>query len=262
MTRTALITGASAGLGFEFARQLAAQGYDLVLVARREHKLEEVAQGLRTAFPSATIRTLAADLSEPEAPADIQQRCQDLAIEVDYLVNNAGAAGPGLLSDVPWPEQQRYLRLMMTSVTELCHRFVPGMAQRGFGRVVNVASVAGRIATRGDCHYGPSKAYLIALSEVLALTVKPQGVHVSVLCPGFTHTDFHEVAGMLDMKRSLPSWIWYDAEVVVREGLLAVERGQAIKLSGRVYRWIDPLLQSVIFRPLIKAFGPAPLDDR
>ena len=144
----------------------------------------------------------------------------------------------------------------MISVAQLCHRFVPGMVERGFGRVVNVASFAGRIARPAGANYGPAKAYLIALSEELALMLRGTGVHVSALCPGFVHTDFHETAGLQEMKRRLPGFVWYDAETVVREGLDAVERGKPIQVSGRLYRWLDPLAQSVWLRPLLKALAP------
>ena len=132
---------------------------------------------------------------------------------------------------------------------------MPAMLAVGHGRVINVASVAGRIASGGDSHYGPSKAYVIALSEALALTVKGQGVNVSALCPGSTHTDFHATAGMDDIKQTTPSWLWYGAEEVVREGIDGVERGKPIVVSGRLYRWLDPLMQSVWTRWMFKGQG-------
>jgi short-subunit dehydrogenase len=243
MKRTALITGASAGLGAEFARQLSAQGYDLVLVARRTDKLAQVAADCET-----HCTLIAADLSRPEAPRMIEQQCEDEGINIDFLVNNAGIAGPDLLSDRDWEAQLDFYRLMMTSVAELCHRFIPAMCDRGYGRVINVASVAGRIARSGGCNYGPSKTYLIALSEELNLTVKNRGVHVTALCPGFTHTDFHATAGMQAQKDAMPKWLWYDASTVVADGIAAVERGRPVAISGRLYRWLDPLLQSVFTR--------------
>lgn len=141
-------------------------------------------------------------------------------------------------------------------MAQMCHRFIPPMVERGFGRVVNVSSFAGRLARPGSANYGPAKAWVVALSEELALTLKHTGVHVSALCPGFTHTDFHEAAGLMDMKNALPDFVWYDADVVVREGLEAVERGRAIRVSGRLYRWLDPLAQSVFTRWLLKVGAP------
>ncbi len=242
--RTALVTGASAGLGKEFARQLAAAGYRLVLVSRSREPLEALAAELKASH-GATAIVVPADLSRPEAPAEIFATLEAQGVTVDYLVNNAGSSGPGLLRERDWGEQQAFFQLMMLSIAHLCHLFIPPMVERGWGRVINVASVAGRIPRGGDCNYGPSKAWVIALSEELSLTVADNGVKVCALCPGFTHTEFHERAGLLDMKNSMPAWFWYDAETVVREGLAAVERGKRVYSSGRLYRLVDPLLQSV-----------------
>ena len=137
-------------------------------------------------------------------------------------------------------------------MAHLCHLFAPGMCERGFGRILNVSSVAGRIARAGDMNYGPSKAYVIALSEALDLTLRSQGVRVSALCPGYTHTDFHAVADMLDTKAATPDFLWYEADKVVREGLAAIERGKSVYCSGRLYRLVDPILQSVWTRPLAR----------
>ncbi|MEM0955728.1 MAG: SDR family NAD(P)-dependent oxidoreductase [Pseudomonadota bacterium] len=247
--RTALITGASAGLGLEFARQLAASGYDLLLVARDLQRLESAAASLRTSN-SVSVHCLPADLSDTAAPAALQAEVQRLDLHVDYLVNNAGVAGPNLLDEQDWQKQHAFYQLMMLSIAELCQRFIPSMRARGFGRVINVASVAGRLARAGGCNYGPSKAWVIALSEELALSVAGDGVKVSALCPGFTHTEFHERAGLMGMKNASPRWLWYDAETVVREGIAAVERGRSVYCSGRLYRWLDPLFQSVWTRRL------------
>jgi uncharacterized protein len=249
--RTALITGASAGLGAEFARQLAARNYDLVLVARRHDRLEAVAAEVRDRHGVHTT-LIAADLSERAAPVAIQRQLEAEGIAVDYLVNNAGAAGGTLLGPLDFADHARYMELMVVSVAHLCHLFVPPMLARGWGRVINVASVAGRIPRGGDCMYGPAKAYLVHLSEELQLTVAAAGVNVCALCPGFTHTEFHDVAGMQAMKQRTPRWIWYDADVVVREGLRAVERGRSVHVSGRLYRWLDPLFQSVWTRRLFR----------
>lgn len=250
--RTALITGASAGLGAEFARQLAADGYDLVLVARRLEKLEAVAEQIRQQRSDCVIHCIQADLGDVAAPAEIQAQCQALGVQVDYLVNNAGAAGPDLLDGTPWPKQAAYTQLMMVSVAEMVHRFVPAMLEQGFGRVINVSSVAGRIIQQNSTSYGPTKAYLIALSESMA-ALRKQGVNVSALCPGFTHTEFHDQSNALkDMKAGTPSWVWYSAEEVVAEGIRAVEKGHPIYVSGRLYRWLDPILQMPWVRALVR----------
>ncbi len=250
--RTALITGASAGLGKEFARQLAAQGYNLILVARRKEALDALAAELAAAH-GVQADVLTADLIDPAAPQQLADAVAANGWHVDFLINNAGVAGPDLLEGQDWQAQMDFYHLMMLSVGHLCQLFIPAMRERGFGRVINVASVAGRIPAAGGCNYGPSKAYLIALSEDLAMTLAGTGVNVCALCPGYTHTDFHATAGLLKTKASLPSWLWYDADVVIREGLAAVEKGKPVYLSGRLYRFMDPFLQSVITRRLFRA---------
>ena len=247
----ALITGASAGLGAEFARQLAAAGHNLILVARREDRLNTIAGELRAAY-SVDCQLIVADLSEPDAGAQISRACESAGWQVSWLINNAGVAGPDLLKDRDWTAQQTFFQLMMLSVADLCHRMIPGMAERGYGRVINVASVAARVPRSGGCNYGPAKAYLVALSEELNLTVATQGVHVSALCPGFTHTDFHETAGLTDMKNSMAKWLWYNADVVVRDAIRGVEAGKPVVVSGRLYRWLDPIFQSVWTRRFLR----------
>jgi len=245
--KTALITGASSGLGVEFANQLATTGYNLVLVARRKAKLDEVADKLRGDH-GIQVTTIAADLSVSGSAQSIFDETNTADLKIDFLINNAGAAGCDLLVDRDWKAQQDFFELMMTSVAHLCHLYIPSMQERGFGRVINIASVAGRVPRVGGCNYGPSKAYLIALSEDLSVTLHGSGVNVCALCPGFTHTDFHSTAGLEDMKSAMPKWLWYDASVVVADGLKAVEKGKPVYVSGRLYRWVDPLFQSVITR--------------
>jgi len=252
--RTAMVTGASAGLGEEFARQLAAAGYNLVLVARRRERLEALAAELRQRHGIA-CHVEPADLVDPAAPQALFDAMQAQDLQVDYLVNNAGIAGPDLLEVRDWNAQRDFFQLMMLSVAHLCHLFIPPMRSRGFGRVINVASVAGRIPRADGCNYSSSKAYLVALSESLAVTLKGSGVNVSALCPGFTHTDFHETAGMMAMKNALPSWLWYPASTVVADGIKAVEKGKPVYLSGRLYRWVDPFFQSVWTRGLFRVPG-------
>jgi short-subunit dehydrogenase len=239
----ALITGASAGLGAEFARQLAGRGNDLILVARRMELMEAQSKELADEFGVA-VDTIQADLSEAGATSALYAEVTRRGHAVDYLINNAGSAGPDLVNDRDWPAQQQYIELMMTSVAGMCHRFIPPMRERGFGRVLNVASVAGLVTLEGDTSYGPAKAYLIALSKGLAATLRGKGIHVLALCPGFTHTDFHQSAELTRMKNRSPAFIWYDANVVVREGLEALEAGKDVYISGRLYRYLTPLLRS------------------
>ena len=137
----ALITGASAGLGSEFARQLAAKGKDLVLVARRAEPMEALAAELRSAH-GIEADILTADLSEPGAPARLCAATEQRGLHVDFLINNAGSEGPDLIRTRNWDRQDAYIRLMMTSVAAMCHEFMPAMIEKGYGRVINIASVA------------------------------------------------------------------------------------------------------------------------
>lgn len=250
----ALVTGASAGIGREIARQLAAAGLDLVLVARREERLRELAAELREAH-GANTEVIQADMSDPDAPAALFDETLRRGLDIDYLVNNAGSSGPDLLGDHSWSDNRDYLQLMTTSVAAMCHFFIPPMRERGFGRVLNVASVAGLLTVSGDYSYGPTKAYLVALSKGLSATLKEDGVHVTALCPGFTHTEFHASEKLTRMKHSTPAFIWYDVDVVVREGLAALEKGRAVVISGRLYRFLIPVLRLSISRWLFSAIG-------
>ena len=254
MSRTALITGASAGLGAEFARQLAAAGNDLVLVARRREKLERLAADLHEEFGVA-VDVLVADMTDPGAPAWLYAETQAQGWDIDFLVNNAGSEGPDLIRTRDWPRHDAYIRLMMTSVAAMCHEFIPGMVERGYGRVINVASVAGRMTVGGDYSYGPTKAYLIALSKGLASAFKPQGVYVRALCPGFTHTEFHLSDKLTEMKKATPGFIWYDADVVIGEGLAALEKGKDEYTSGRLYRFSVPIIRQAWMRGMLKTLG-------
>ena len=245
--RNALITGASAGLGVSFARQLASKGYDLVLVARRGDQLRTVGKEIAR-DSGCSYHVIEADLMDVEAPQSIYSATQKKGLEIDYLVTNAGVAGPDLLQDRNWSDQARFYQLMMISIAHLCHLYIPSMVERTAGHVINIASVAGRNTSSGGCNYGPTKSYVIAMSDELGLTLRGTGVNVLALCPGFTHTDFHEVAGLGEMKAGTPNFLWYGADTVVQESLVAVERGRRVLVSGRLYRWLDPLMQSVITR--------------
>ncbi len=238
----ALITGASAGLGSEFARQLAAGGRNLVLVARRGERLRALADELAGKH-GVEVDVIEADLSDPATPEMLLRQVTERGWHVDFLVNNAGSEGPDLLGHRAWPDHRRYLELMAVSVAGMCHFFIPPMRERGFGRVINVASVAGLLEITGDHSYGPTKAYLVSLSQGLNSALAGTGVNVTALCPGFTHTEFHASEKMTRRKRATPRFIWYDADVVVREGLAAVERGRSVYVSGRLYRFMVPALR-------------------
>lgn len=218
---TALVTGATAGIGAAFVRRLAREGYDLVLVARDGDRLSAMASSLGGA------EVLRADLAVPSDVAAVEQR----AASVDLLVNNAGFGHRGRFLDVPVDDELEMVRVHVDAVLRLTSAAVRGMASRGAGDVVNVASVAA-FFPRGT--YGASKAWVVSFSEAVRQDVGGRGVRVLALCPGFTRTQFHDRAGM-DMSR-MPSVMWLDADFVVAEALKDLRAGKAVSVPGWQYK--------------------------
>lgn len=234
----ALVTGASAGIGTEFCRQLALSGYHLVLVARRADRMHALASELRERHGTACL-VIPADLSDPGAAREIERQLQKAEIEVEFLVNNAGYGLPGRFTDPGWEEHEQFIRIMVTTVCELTWRLLPAMQRRGRGYVINVASVAGLIpSSEGHTLYGAAKSFLIRFSESLALENRYHGVHVSALCPGFTYSEFHDVTGTRELVSRLPSFMWLQAEDVVRYGIESVTREspRVTAIPGFTYR--------------------------
>jgi uncharacterized protein len=233
-----LITGASAGIGAAFARALAARGHDLVLTARRTDRLEALAESMQREH-AIRCTVLTADLADPHA---VEQLCQTLDqqdLKVDWLINNAGYGVPGRFDANDWPVHADFIRVLMTAPTELAWRLIHGMRARGYGRIVNVASLAGHVpGSAGHTLYAASKAYLIKFSQSLALENLDTGVNVSALCPGFTRSEFHDVTGTRPLVSKMPNFMWQNAEDVVEEGIRAVERGEAVHVTGRFNRTI------------------------
>ncbi len=238
----ALITGASSGIGAEFARQLAARGTDLVLTARRAARLAALAGELHARHGSA-VEVIVDDLADPAAPRRIFAGATHGGKPVDLLVNNAGYGVPGRYDSVDWNVHARFMQVLVTAPLELCHLALPGMRARDFGRIINVASLAGLLpATPGNTLYGPAKAFLMRVSQALALENRAHGIHVCALCPGFTHSEFHDVSQARALVSKLPGWMWMDADAVVRQGLAAVERGRVVCVPGRVNRALKVLM--------------------
>ena len=236
----ALVTGASAGIGTEFCRQLAASGYQLVLVARRADKLQAVADELRDAHGAHSL-VITADLSRKDACALVVQRLNEENVTIEYLVNNAGYGLPGSFHVPEWQNHADFIQVMMTAVCELTWRLLPAMHERGKGYIVNVASVAGLIKpSAGHTLYGASKSFLIKFSQALALENAKTGVKVTALCPGFTYSEFHDVNKTREMISKLPNYLWLEAKDVVSATLKAMseEKVEAIVVPGRQYKSI------------------------
>ena len=231
--RLALVTGASAGIGAAFARIYASHGYDLALTARRADRLERLAEeiGLRHGVE---VLTIAADLAEPEAPAAILDHLEAHGRVVDALVNNAGYGMPGAFAASAWEEHAQFLRVMVAAPCELAHKALPGMVERRFGRIVNVASLAGLApGGPGATLYGASKAFLVRFSQSLHQEVSGSGVHVSALCPGFTYSEFHDAnQTRAQIAGTVPDWLWMGADEVAAQGFEAVEANRPVCVTG------------------------------
>ncbi len=237
-TRTCLVTGASAGIGAAIATEYAARGWDLALTARREEPMVELATDLKKQFGT-TSHIFSLDLFEAEATNDLMARIEKKGIRIDGLVNNAGYGHPGRFMESDWQDHANFLQLMLRAPCELCHAVLPSMKDNRFGRIINVASLAGHIpGSRGHTLYAGVKSFLIKFSQSLHLEVAEYGVHVSALCPGFTYSEFHDVNGTRDGVSKLPDFMWMDADECAEQGVEACERNRAVFIPGRVNKSI------------------------
>ncbi|PJI93759.1 SDR family NAD(P)-dependent oxidoreductase [Luteimicrobium subarcticum] len=236
---TALITGASAGLGLEFAWQLATARHDLVLVARDEERLHDVARQLRSAA-GIDVEVLRADLSVPDDLARVAQRVADPERPVSLLVNNAGFPVNQRFVGGDLSQELLALDVLVKAVLVLAHAAADAMVTRGRGAILNVASVAA-LTTSGT--YSAHKAWVRTFTEVLAVQLKGTGVTATALCPGLTHTEFHERAGV--DTSNLPDIAWLDAESVVSAALADVRRGVVISTPSLRYTVASGFLRAI-----------------
>ncbi len=234
MSRTrpiALITGPTSGIGRSFALELARRGYDLVLVARSEQRLGEIADAVRELGAGAEV--LAADLAERSSLAMVEQRLADQERPVELLVNNAGFGLRHGLIENDIEDEQRMLDVLVTAVLRLSHTATSAMVERGHGGVINISSVAGFLP-RGT--YGAAKAYVTRLSQWADATYRDRGVRTMAVCPGFVRTDFHQ---RMDVGRdSAPSWLWLDADDLVRAALSDFDKGKSLSVPDPRYKAI------------------------
>lgn len=237
--RTALVTGASSGIGESFARLLAARGTDLVIVARRAELLDGLARELVERYRVA-VEVLAADLTDPGQRAEVEGRLR--AEPVELLVNNAGYGAFGAFAELPLDDHLAQIELNVAALVRLTHAVLPGMVARGRGGVLNVASMAGFTPSPGSATYGATKAYVASFSESLHSEVAGRGVHVTALCPGFTRTE-DDVP---------PNLLWLRRDDVARAGLEAVSLGRALCVPGVQYKAAFPALK-LVPRPLLRA---------
>ncbi len=255
-TRTALITGASSGIGAAFARKLASLGYGLVLVARREARLVQIAADLQAQF-LIHAETLVADLSQLAGIERVEQRISELT-NLQMLVNNAGFGDPGTFADNSLEHILAIIDVHIVASTRLSRAVLPGMIARDSGAIINVSSIIGAFTPRPaiELLYCATKAYLNVFSEGLQtqLDLRGANIRIQALCPGFTHTEFHDnpVYEAQHIKTRIPSWLWMSAEEVVEESLRGLKRGQVICIPGLMNRLIVTFARSGLASTLLK----------
>lgn len=241
--RWALITGASSGIGTEFARQLAARGMHLVLTARRAERLREVADELHLRHGT-RCEVIPLDLSAPDGPRQLWDEVERRALEVHLLVNNAGFSHVGEVAHAPRERLLELLRLNVSAATDLTYRALPGMLARNSGAVINVSSLTGFQPVAYMAVYAASKAYLLHFSESLWAETREHGVHVMALCPGTTRTELFDIAGVggwLKKRRS------QSPEQVVRSALRCLRKNRPVCIPG-ARNWLMTLFGRLLPR--------------
>jgi len=255
-----LVTGASSGIGRAFAVSLAASGSDLVLVARRADRLDELAARLRLDH-GADVEVLVADLTDDGDLEKVELRLGDETAPVDLLVNNAGFATSGKFAELPIDGEVAEIRLNVLAPVRLTRAALPSMIEQGHGGVVNVSSITAFQPLPHWATYAASKAYLTSFSEAVHEEVRNQGVVVLALMPGFTHTEFHGHVGVPPV--GIPGPMWMDAEQVVKSALAALGRRRASRVPGllnRLVAMVSRLTPRALSRRVVGRAGP-PLTD-
>lgn len=253
--KRALVTGASAGIGEAFARELAGRGTHLVLVARSADRLESLAGQLREQL-GVEVEVLTADLTAEDDLARVEDRLRRADAPVDLLVNNAGFGTFGRFDRLDVSREEAEIRLNTLAPVRLTHALLPGLRARGGGGVLNVSSMAsfqpvGRMAT-----YGATKAFLTSFSEALHEELRGEGIHITALCPGFTRTEFQAAAGVEDASSAIPGPLWGEAPDVARDGIEGVARNRAIVVPGtlnKVGASVSSLSPSAVTRRVVHA---------
>ncbi len=248
----ALVTGASSGMGAEFARQLAARGNDLVLSARREARLAALGEEL-AARHGVAYEVLGADLSAEAGIAAVEARLK--RGDVHLLVNNAGFDIRKPFAQADLAGQAAMLSVHMVAPMRLTHAALPAMLARRSGGVINVASLAAFVSLPGNANYSATKAYLMRFSRAVHLEVRRRGVTVQALCPGFTVTEFHDDQERVQFKRRGPGFLWAPADAVVRDSLRAFDRHKALCVPGAINRAIYRVCKLGVADALIPLVG-------
>ena len=242
-----LITGSSSGIGATFARKLAAWGFDLIITARREQRLQKLAQELQDEH-GVNIEILAADLADLGGLSAVEKRIT-AAPDLEILINNAGFGLRGTFAETPIKKSQSMLDVHVTATMRLTRAVLPGMIERGKGSVINVSSVAAFMTYGGRTMYSATKAFLNSFSTNLANELLGTGVKIQALCPGFTVTEFHDTEEIKGFSRSrYPSWSWQNVDFVVDTSLKALDRDRVIVVPGAFYQFAASVLRGPIGR--------------
>jgi short-subunit dehydrogenase len=249
--KTALITGASSGIGAEFARQLAGQGYSLVLTARRKDKLEALAQEIQEEH-QVNVEVLPADLSQEDGIQMVERRIGELD-HLDLLVNNAGYGISGRFYKSDIQRQLDMIQVHVIASVRLARAVLPQMVERGRGGIINMSSMSAFVPSAGVT-YSSTKTYMLKFSQALQYELYSTGVRVQALCPGLTYSEFHDTPEYTRFDRErVPRFLWLRAEAVVSESLRDLERGRVVCVPGRIYRLIKSLATGWLTGPLVAA---------
>lgn len=243
---TALITGATAGIGKSFAIQLASKGSNLVLVARNRDRLETLADQLRSDF-DIKVEILVADLSNAKQVGEVA--CRAAADDIDLVINNAGFGIKQDFINGQLAAEQNLLDVLVTAVMQITHAALPGQVKRNSGGVINVSSVAGWLSSGT---YSSAKAWVTTFSEALATNLRGSNVHVMALCPGYTRTEFHERAEM--KTETIPNWMWLDVDDVVAKALKDFAKAKPVSVPGFQYKVLATIAQ-YLPRPLVRSIS-------
>jgi hypothetical protein len=250
--QTALITGATSGFGYEFAKRFAADGYNLVLVARRQEKLAEIARELRDTH-DIFVKVIALDLSKKKSPKEVFEKLQVADIKIDVLVNNAGFGGFGKFWERDLAEEVHMIHLNIRALVELTHYCIPGMQERKSGKILNVASTAGFLSGPLMANYYATKNYVLSFSEALAEELKGTGVSVTILCPGPSKTGFQKRSGVENSKIFQGNLM--SPATIVDEAYLGLQENKLLIIPGRKNRFFINLPRFLPRRWVTKLVG-------
>ena len=227
----ALITGASSGIGEAFARELASQNYDLVIIARRKDRLEVLARELKSNYPI-SVDVIVADLFTEEDIERVEEYIKKVK-NLDLLINNAGFDTKGNFSDVLPGKSINMINVHVLAVTIFCRAALPGMIKQNRGSIINVSSLASFYPISGNAIYSATKAYINMFSKTLQKELKDYKIRIQALCPGFTVTEFHDTEEFKDFDSStIPKWLWMSAQEVAEQSLKALRKNKVVFTPG------------------------------